>query len=79
MRDDRPYQLSGLIWNADEEIPYALSDDADILHLKPVFADGRLISADLPAVVELRDRNGKILRGRHTDSEGLALNHANKG
>ena len=79
MLDDRPHQLSGLAWDADEEILYALSDDAYILHLQPVFKDGRLISAGLLAVVELRDRNGEILRGRHADSEGLALNHATNG
>ena len=76
---DRPHQLSGLAWDADENTLYALSDDSYLMHLRPVFERGRLAAVQMLALVELRNRKGEPLAGNLADSEGLAIRHSENG
>jgi len=70
--------LSGLAFDEDENILYALSDLGRIYHLRPRFENAMLKELSVLAVYRLRDAQGKPLKGRQADSEGLtALNERN--
>lgn len=66
-------QLSGLAWDDDDGVLYAISDKGALFHLRPQFRDGRLIGLDLLKAVPLRDADGKPLKGKRADSEGLDI------
>ena len=71
---DQPLvELSGLAWDNDDEVLYALSDHGVLFHLTPVFAAGALVDAKVTHAFPLPGSDGKRLRGRSTDSEGLAI------
>lgn len=74
-----PHGLSGLAWDADEGLLYAVSDRGYLLHLRPVFAHGRLAGLDFLAAHALRDPQGKPLSGAYADAEGLALRRGANG
>jgi len=71
--------LSGLAWDEDEQRLYAVSDRGRLLHLAPVFGDGRLVSLDYLASYPLRDAHGAALSGSLQDAEDIALENANNG
>ena len=69
-------ELSGLAWDKDEQILYALSDNGYILHLRPRFRDGNLENITLVSGYSLHDEKGKILKYRNSDSEGIAIRNS---
>lgn len=73
--DDLPLcGLSGLAWDEDAGVLYALSDQGHIFHLRPAFdQQGYLIDALAIAGYPLRDAAGKPLRYLLRDAEGLAI------
>ncbi len=73
-------QLSGLAWDDDDGILYAISDKGVLFHLRPVFRNGSLTGLTLLRAVALRDLGtGKPLRGRLSDSEGLDIQNGRNG
>ncbi len=73
-------QLSGLAWDDDDGILYAISDKGALFHLRPVFQNGSLTGLTLLRAVTLRDpATGKPLRGRLSDSEGLDIQNGRNG
>ena len=74
---DKLMEFSGLAWDVDENLLYALSDRGYVVHLRPVFKDGNLSNLTLVAYHELLDENGNALSYKHADSEGLELSRAN--
>ncbi len=64
-------ELSGLAWDKDKNILYAISDNADLYHLKPQIVNNTLVGIRLLAAYKLTKKNGKRLKSR--DSEGLAI------
>ncbi len=66
-------QLSGLTWDDDEGILYAISDKGALFHLRPVLRDGKLTGLQLLKAVPLKEVDGKPLKGRRADSEGLDI------
>lgn len=72
-------EFSGLAWDHDENVLYALSDRGYVVHFRPVFNRDELIDLELIAYHALLDNNNKPLRYRHADSEGLELVGANNG
>ena len=72
-------ELSGLAWDADEGILYAVSDNGYLLHLQPVIRNDVLEDVLLLAGYSLRDDNDRALRGKSADSEGLAAVKSNNG
>lgn len=66
--------LSGLAWDDDEGLLYAVSDRGVLFHLRPRF-DGRgyLIDAAAVAAYPLRTASGQAVSGPLRDSEGLAI------
>lgn len=65
------HQLSGLAWDADEDLLYALSDDAYVVHLRVNLRHGQLHAVNFVGRYPLRDAAGVPLSPRLADSEGL--------
>jgi hypothetical protein len=72
-------ELSGLAWDEDEQILYAVSDAGYLVHLRPVFAQDRLVNVELIAAYPLLNDDGRPLRHLFTDAEGLAIEHGGNG
>lgn len=71
--------LSGLGWDADERLLYAVSDRGFLLHLRPVFEEGRLTDVAFVAGFRLRDREGRALKGAARDAEDLVVRNGGNG
>ena len=71
-------ELSGLAWDEDEQLLYALSDNGHLFHLRPRFESGHLVDVEVVAAHALLDAQGAKLLGTSADSEGLAaVGHSN--
>jgi len=66
-------QLSGLAWDEDERILYAISDKGALFHLRPLWREGKLAGVRLLLAVALKEKNGKALKEPRVDSEGLDI------
>lgn len=67
-------QLSGLAWDDDDGILYAISDKGFLFHLQPVFENGVLTGLKLLKALHLREAgSNKPLRETRADSEGLDI------
>ncbi|MDX1519613.1 MAG: esterase-like activity of phytase family protein [Gammaproteobacteria bacterium] len=72
-------EMSGLAWDEDEQILYAVSDRGYIVHFRPVFDNSSLVDVIPAAIHVLRDHSGRPLSGHFIDSEGLeAVGHDNR-
>lgn len=72
--------LSALAYDADERVLYALSDGGTVFSMRPEHdAQGFLADVEVLRAFALKDANGAPLRGRHADSEALALRGADNG
>lgn len=71
--------ISGLAWDEDDDVLYALADTGELYHLQPLFAAGRLVDVQLHGVYPLQDAQGQPLRFPWNDAEGLALLHGANG
>ena len=72
-------ELSGLAWDEDEQILYALSNRGKLFHLKPTFSHGQLQDVRVKAAFRLRTHWGKKLKKKRRDAEGLSLANGNNG
>jgi hypothetical protein len=73
-------QLSGLAWDDDDGILYAISDKGFLFHLQPIFENGVLTGLKLLKAVHLRELgSGKPLKGTRADCEGLDILHGRNG
>lgn len=72
-------ELSGLAWDRDEALLYAVSDRGAVFHLQPVLRAGRLADVRLLAAHPLRGGDGAPLAGAWSDAEGLVLEHEADG
>ena len=71
-------ELSGLTWDADENLLYAISDRGILFHLLPTFSNEHLIDVKIKSAFRLNGPMGNKLNGVNSDSEGLdAINHRN--
>jgi hypothetical protein len=72
--------LSGLAWDEDAELLYAISDGGGLFHLRPEFDDrGFLRDVRLVQAHPLLDEAGNPLREPFNDSEGLAILDGHNG
>lgn len=71
--------LSGLAWDEDEQVLYAVSDRGYLLHLQPQFDKERLVGVDLTAAHSLRSRTQNRLAHYLGDAEGLAIVNGSNG
>ncbi len=73
-------EMSGLAWDEDEGLLYALSNRGKLFHLKPEFdGNGRLVDVEVLAAFRLRTRYGRKLKKPYRDTEGLSLLKAANG
>ena len=72
-------ELSGLAWDEDDQILYAVSDDGHLVHLSPVFTNDFLTGVKLINTFPLRDAKNNILEGEASDAESLAIINSNNG
>ena len=70
-------ELSGLAWDEDEQLLYAISDRGRIFHFRLTLDDTGIQSVQPVFVADLRDKKGKKLPSR--DSEGLSTRNASNG
>lgn len=70
-------ELSGLAWDQDEQILYAVSDYGILYHIKLSFKDAKLEAMKVVYATPLKNKKGKALRGKYSDSEGLSLTNGN--
>ena len=71
--------LSGLAWDDDDGILYAISDKSILFHLRPRFLDGRLAGLDVLRALPLREADGTPLGRGRRDSEGLDILRGRNG
>lgn len=72
--------LSGLAWDDDEGVLYALSDKGALFGLRPVFRNDRLADVALVSAAPLLDpRTGRRVRWQRADSEGLDIVNGRNG
>lgn len=72
-------ELSGLAWDEDEQLLYAVSDKGHLVHLRPQFKDGILTGVDFLHAYPLLDEQGRKLKHGLTDAEDLAIRNADNG
>ncbi len=71
------HELSGLAWDEDDQILYAVSDKGYLLHMKPSFQGEILMDIDLVDAYRLRNEKGKP--PKHPDAEGMDIFNGNNG
>lgn len=71
-------ELSGLAWDEDENILYAVSDKGTLFHLQPIITDGTLTNIHVLHAYPLQDVANQD-SGSWRDSEGLAIVNGNNG
>ncbi|MCG3202857.1 MAG: hypothetical protein NFCOHLIN_02743 [Gammaproteobacteria bacterium] len=71
--------LSGLAWDEDEGLLYAVSDRGYLLHMQPRFDEGRIVGVELTAAHGLRGRKQDRLPHYLGDAEGLAIVNGSNG
>lgn len=67
------HELSGLGWDHDEQLLYAISDKGFIVHLKPVFTHNVLTGITVENRLPLTGKKKQRLGGQWGDAEGLVL------
>jgi hypothetical protein len=72
--------LSGLAWDEDDNLLYALTDHGVLFHLRPIFRNGQLADVALLHAAALIDpRTHKPVRWKRSDSEGLDILNGRNG
>jgi hypothetical protein len=72
--------LSGLAWDEDDKLLYALTDHGVLFHLRPIFRNGLLADVTLLRIAPLIDpRTHKPVRWKRSDSEGLDILNGRNG
>lgn len=68
-----PRGLSGLAWDEQAQLLYAVSDRGNLFHLRPQFNDRVLVDITFVAAYPLQDAVGAPLQRPYNDAEGLAM------
>ena len=71
------HELSGLAWNEDDQILYAVSDKGYLMHLRPVFNNETLTNIELLDAYLLKNKKGKNVS--RPDAEGLDIINGDNG
>jgi len=72
-------ELSGLAWDQDEQLLYAISDKGAIFHFTLDIRGNRLKAVKAVYAANLTDKEGERIKKGRRDSEGLTLLNANNG
>lgn len=72
--------LSGLAWDDDDNLLYAVTDHGLLFGLRPVFQNHRLVDVSVRSAAALIDsRTHKPVKWRRSDSEGLDILNGRNG
>jgi len=78
--DDLPVtELSGITWDNDEKLLYAVSDEGLLYHLRLTIKNNHLEDMTVIYATRLKNKVGEHLKGKYSDSEGLSLSGGNNG
>jgi len=72
-------ELSGLAWDEDEQLLYAISDRGTLYHIQVSIVQQRLQKATVLKALKLKNAQGRDLARRKRDSEALLVRQANNG
>lgn len=72
-------ELSGIAWDNDEKLLYAVSDEGLLYHLKLTIKNNYLENMQVIYATRLKNKSGEKLKGKYSDAEGLALTGGNNG
>ncbi len=72
-------ELSGLAWDEDEQLLYAISDKGRVYHFQLVIKDDLIESVTPVFAAQLSQKNGKKLKKNKRDAEGLTVWNASNG
>ncbi|MEZ5534952.1 MAG: esterase-like activity of phytase family protein [Thiolinea sp.] len=72
-------ELSGLAWDEDEQLLYAVSDRGRVYHFRLVIENDLIKSVTPVFAAKLLDSKGKKLKKNRRDSEGLMVWNADNG
>ncbi len=72
-------ELSGIAWDKDDQVLYAVSDEGYLYQLKVTFKNNQLHDLKVVFATNLIDSNGIPLKGKYRDSEGLSTLYTNNG
>ncbi len=72
-------ELSGLAWDNDEQLLYALSDKGHVFHFRLTLEGNRIKAVDPVYAANLTDKDGEQVKKGRRDSEGLTLLNAANG
>ena len=72
-------ELSGIAFDTDENLLYAVSDEGMLYHIKLTIKKNKLKKLKVIYATKLKNKRGIALKGKKKDSEGLSLTNANNG
>lgn len=72
-------ELSGLAWDEDEQLLYAISDKGRVYHFRLKLKGNQLVAAEPVFAAYLLDVEGERVRKNRRDSEGLTVLNAANG
>jgi hypothetical protein len=72
-------ELSGLAWDADEQLLYAVSDKGRVFHFRLTLEGNRIQAVDPVYAANLTDTDGEQIKKGRRDSEGLTVLNAANG
>lgn len=72
-------ELSGLAWDEDEQLLYAVSDKGNVVHIRLTFKGATLAAAEPVHVAPLADPDRKAPARRTFNAEGLTVQNADNG
>lgn len=72
-------ELSGLAWDQDEQLLYAISDKGNVFHFKLSLKGNRIAAVDPVYAAKLTDKDGELVKKGRRDSEGLTVLNADNG
>jgi len=70
-------ELSGIAWDNDEKLLYAVSDEGLLYHLRLTIKNNNLENMEVIYATRLKNKSGENLKGKYSDAEGLALTGGN--
>ena len=72
-------ELSGIAWDKDEQLLYAVSDEGLLYHLKLSIRNNQLKDMKIVFATALKNKSNKRLKGKYSDAEGLSLLNSHNG
>lgn len=72
-------ELSGLAWDRDEQLLYAISDKGNLFHFRLKLEGNRIAAVEPVYAAQLTDVAGEQVKRGRRDSEGLSLLNAANG